>query len=700
MKNQYRVVMFKEEKFPSSIGLPLGLTPEWLGWNLQTQGWQVSYFNVKQLSDRSLFNADEIDLLVLSYGEAFPLEAFNFIQDYIEEGGGLFSIAGKPFWKPMKKIGSEWLEVPCNSYEEFLSKLGIKYYQSEIKPVACEFNQELFNVPIGKFLFTESAVGVSVVTGEKINTLAPTHGNVFPYRLPCRNFMPVARSLNEFGEILACPMILVKSWKNPYKKEGKIPNKWCLNAISGEKHPFNPQWPYAKTILNHLMGYLSEKIVIHNLETDYACYHQGEQVKFEAQVLNYGRIKKALQANLKIKDSSNKIVYQIIKEIELLPDTEITIGDLWIPRKFSDDFYVVEAVIEDNGRFIDKETNGFVVWNDETLSEDKQFEINGKDFFIGGKKTFLSGTNYYESKLGELAWLHPNMLSITEDFQKMQKLGINFIRIHYHHSKWFRDYIVKVAQLPLDNYFEAADKSTLPSKRSLRIFDAFIQLSQKYDLIFCADLFTLVPEEMGNPKGWLGLAERIIEPQKIRIQKEFIKILAKRYKDISGITWDLWNEPRLEKQEDIDLLKEWAKQLVTVFRENGDKHPITVGEDVSLELLDVLDYVSIHTYEPEKFNPPSNLNKPFIFQEVWNDVGCSLEDEIKQAEKLKKDFYSALEKGASGFAPWQWIRQARLWNDTNQPEQWDDELGTFTHDDGTLKPAGKAYSLLINELKQ
>jgi len=213
------------------------------------------------------------------------------------------------------------------------------------------------------------------------------------------------------------------------------------------------------------------------------------------------------------------------------------------------------------------------------------------------------------------------------------------------------------------------------------------------------DIFSLVPEEMGNPLGWLGLKERILDKDKVALQKKFVKLLARRYKDVPGITWDLWNEPNLEKTN-VEPLRSWAKQIKDVFRKNGDRHFITIGDDLSLGLLDVLDYACIHTYEPVEFVSIKDLNKPFIFQETWNDAGCSLIDEIKQAEELKKDFNAFLKTQAAGFVPWQWTRQARLWNNTSDAERWDDELGLCVHDDGTLKPAGDTYKFLIKLTKE
>ncbi|MBU0649526.1 cellulase family glycosylhydrolase, partial [Patescibacteria group bacterium] len=398
-------------------------------------------------------------------------------------------------------------------------------------------------------------------------------------------------------------------------------------------------------------------------------------------------------------DKDNKIVYKAIKSIEIDPGQEVGVSEQWKPERFEGGFYRIKATLKKDGVVFDIEENGFVVFDGPALENGPGIYIQDKGFIIKGNKSFILGANYYESKLGELAWLRPNLLRIREDFMTMKDMGINFVRMHYHHSKWFRDYFTEIVKEGLDPYLQVADTMAIPSERSLRILDAIIQLAQEQDLVFCMDIFSLVPEEMGDPIGWLGLRERIVDEGKLKFQKEFVGLLAGRYKEVPGIVWDLWNEPRLDKS-DYGLLKDWAEEIKKTFRENGDTHLVTIGGDVSLDLLDILDYGCVHTYEPGKFDSTQDLSKPVIFNEVWNPAGYSLEEEIRQAEELKKDFNAFLETGFAGFCPWQWTRQARLWNNASEPEKWDDDLGVCVREDGSLKPAAEAYHELIEKLKE
>jgi hypothetical protein len=672
-EKQFKIALFKESGFPAA-GVPASLTPEWLYACLSGR-FSVTYVDAAQLSDRGYLRVDNFDLLLLPYGESFPYQAFDSIKAYLFQGGGFLHLAGRPFWAPMRKNGGVWEPVPFDDpYGNFLAPLGIKYYE----------------------LLDSGHIGLSVTTSLGITPLQPTAGNVFPYRTPARDFY----SLEDAGIAKEkYPGILVKSWQNPYVGEaGAVPKGWCLVGARGAGHPLNPDDPTAEKTLVKILTRLSSALTVWGLETNLAAYRQGEGVDISVHIGNSAAVVKDCQVEFQILDQAERLAYRKISSVSLKPGIQMMMGQHWRPRRFKDNFYTVRVNVYQQGDIVDRQENGFVVIDQRVLKNGPALKTQGNRFLIRDKPSLILGVNYYESKLGELMWLRPNLLKIRRDLQEMRRLGVNFIRIHYHHSKWFRDYFRRSGLSDPGAYFDVADTTAFPSERSWRILDAILQLSQEQGLIFCVDIFSLVPAEMGDPIGWLQRKERIREKEKVEVQKKFAALLARRYKDIPGITWDLWNEPRLDN--DVEALKAWAQEITQVFRRNGDRHLITIGDDLSLRMLDVLDYGCIHTYHPGEFVFSAQPDKPVIFQEVWNDAGSGLADELRQSEKIKKDFSDFLKTGAAGFAPWQWTRQARLWNNASQPERWDDELGVCVHDDGTLKPAGLAYGLLIGRLQE
>jgi Cellulase (glycosyl hydrolase family 5) len=671
-ENGFRIAIFKENGFPT-VGLPEQIKVEWIYEQL-TKNFSVTYLDSSKLNNKQIFNSDNFDLLIMSYGEAFPQSAFDSIAEYLFKGGGLLNIAGRPFWSPMIKISGRWQKADIvDPYTKFLAPLGIKYYEYPDK----------------------ENTGLSVTTSLSFSPVEPTQGNVFPYRIPAREFYAFEDSENKTYPDSA---IFVKSWINPYVVDSTIiPHKWCLINSPSNGHPLDLRDPQAQSTLMRIVNYLSFPVILSGLETDLAAYSQGEEVNIRVFAINSGKLKETAILNLDIFDAQDQLVYHKSKPLKLENNKEVILHEIWKAKVFNSPFYKIRATLNKDNVILDKEENGFVVLNKDVLRNGPSIQIAAGKFVINGQKSLILGVNYYESHSGELFWLKPNLLRVREDFKAMRKLGLNFVRIHYHHSKWFRDYFSQVVKDKLDPYLQVADTTVLPSERSLRILDAIIQLAQEQGLVFCMDIFSLVPQEMGNPIGWLILKERIVDKDKIAQQKAFVRVIAQRYKDAPGITWDLWNEPRLA-DSDLGLLKSWAVIMKDEFRRNQDTHLITIGDNLSLQLLDVLDYASVHTDKPEDFIALKSLGKPFIFQEVWNESGSSLDDELRQAERLKKQFNDFLSTSSAGFVPWQWTRQARLWDNASLPEKWDDELGLCVHEDGTLKVAGRTYAFLIKKL--
>jgi len=222
----------------------------------------------------------------------------------------------------------------------------------------------------------------------------------------------------------------------------------------------------------------------------------------------------------------------------------------------------------------------------------------------------------------------------------------------------------------------------------------------KYGIIYNGDLFTLVPEEMGDPKGWFGTVEAVKDSKKRNVQKQFLRTLENRYRDIPLISWDLFNEPSGLSDEDVN---NWGLDLRAVFTEMGSERLLTVGGP--FHMGDAVDYDSPHGRLPADF--VNDRDKPILLQELHIDFGEPLEMELMQREVLRICTVTALRSGLMGICPWSWTRQQRLWQDayehhhTFPMEKWDDRLGIHTHEDGTYKPAGlffKDFAIMMHNI--
>jgi hypothetical protein len=245
----------------------------------------------------------------------------------------------------------------------------------------------------------------------------------------------------------------------------------------------------------------------------------------------------------------------------------------------------------------------------------------------------------------------------------------------------------------LPPYFESLEKKTdpMPDEAGWRIFDTFIYLCQKLGIAYGGDLFTLVPEEMGDPRGWFPMTEALVSEEARAHARKFLILLTARYSQVPCILWDLWNEPGV----DPGLLRDWTVDMRKCLASSAVKRLITVGS--APDLGDAMDFVGLHTQIKGIGGYPNDSHKPVIAQEVYLDRNEDLEAEMDQAVAMRLGILSSVQAGLAGFAPWSWTRQMRLWQDSYEHdaqfrmETWDDRLGCQTHDDGTLKPAGLVF---------
>jgi len=102
-----RAAVFEE------AGLPVRgakTDPKYLA-KLLTATHDVEFLNAAQITDPTKLNRKYFDLLVLSYGETFPLPAKKNVQDFLADGGDLFSTGGYAFESPVIPRGNGWVFV-------------------------------------------------------------------------------------------------------------------------------------------------------------------------------------------------------------------------------------------------------------------------------------------------------------------------------------------------------------------------------------------------------------------------------------------------------------------------------------------------------------------------------------------------------------------------------------------------------------
>ena len=649
---------------------------------------KVVPLDANQIRSYEILFRGKMDVLVFPYGSVYPMDAFGVysghtFNHFLRRGGAVLTTGGAPF---MQQAGSEG-ELISNSftpqevYDRWVASFGVKVYESPTPPSQQRVNRALLPSLPAVLPAAPSRWGVVVNNSSHAPRPTPPHGNVFLERYPARQVIPLISGVDAFGAPINTAAVLAQDFE--------VGSRMIYFTHEAEPHPLSPRSGYFAGLMDDLLALLTNRVTAAEVAAEYARYRAGEAVRVRAEIDNHAGAPQPATLRLSIVTGEQTVF--TAEETMSLPAGQSVAEWTWAPESFEADEYLLRLEVVREGRVVSSAENGLVVWQPATLAHGPTLGLREHYFTVDGRGAFITGTNYCESTRGEAMWYRPSVSNLIRDHQQMAACGLNWIRPHYHHLKWFKDYLLYQhgRLFPFYQSLAAVDDPQ-PDERVWRIWDAVIYLSQKYGLVYNGDLFTLVPEEMGDPRGWFGTVEAVYDREKRPAQKTFLGALEERYRDVPGISWDLFNEPSDVSDADV---AEWAADLETVFEELGSRRLITVGGPTHIGAT--VDYDSPHgRFAPDFVNRHA---LPVLLQELHLDRPEPLAAERQQAEDVRYYLVLAVRNGLAGVCPWSWTRQMRLWQDSyehhysNPMEKWDDRLGLHTHDDGTLKLAGQVF---------
>jgi hypothetical protein len=661
---------------------------------------RVVALDAEAVRSYSLLFKGRLDMLVYPYGPLYPMDAPPFytgqtVAAFLKRGGALLTTGGVPFGRPAnaddRRIsinGGDPRSQPDRDpllYDKWIAALGIKYYLHPHLPPITHADTRFLPALPATLPGAGCPLGIVVTNSAHSPVPAPPHGNVFPERTPARQVIPLLWGADAYGQTLAINALLVQDFETGSRR--------IHFAHETLPHPLSPAQPHFAALMDDLLTLLANPLMVVDAAAEYACYRQGESVRVRGEVRNTGRDDRDAALHCTILHAG-QTVFMRQETVSVAAGTTASVAWEWTPGSFDGDEYELSVTVERDGATLSEASNGFVVWDDAVIARGPRLAVEGSYLGVSGDTSFIMGTNYYESTRGEIMWYRPDVRRVARDLRQMHAHGITYIRPHYHHLKWFKDYLLFQHGTLLPYFQDLAEvESPLPDERAWRIWDMVIYLCQKYGIVYGGDLFTLVPEEMGDPRGWFPPRESVYCAEKRGIQRAFLRQLNLRYRDVPGISWDLWNEPVVP----LDALRDWAADLRGTLEETGVPRLITVGGGSGELLGAAVDYIAPHGQPAGVLPNVERLGRPVFMQEIHLAHGEDLPSELRQAEDVREAILVTLRNGACGLAPWSWCRQMRLWQDNYHHhhsfpmEKWDDRLGLHVHDDATVKPAGQVY---------
>ena len=291
-------------------------------------------------------------------------------------------------------------------------------------------------------------------------------------------------------------------------------SSWAIFGVTN-RDLFAEGAPALKQVLLPTVEELLRRFYLHDTESEYACYRQGEGVRFRTKVSNFGKASQSAAVRFVVTaEGATSPVAVLSQDVAVSPGVTRTIDLEWTPRSFASDYYALRAELVCGGKTIDHEDNAFVVWSPSVIAKGPRFGKAGSYFTINGRPKLVFGAQSFWCQEGNITARSP--AAFARDFAQMHAMGLCWTR----------------AFLPFNDESMNFSRNDLPRGNEVekRINDMMVQLAQKNGIVLY-DAINL---------------NNTADPAVLARQEASIVQAAVRYRDVPGFAFDIDNEPALK----------------------------------------------------------------------------------------------------------------------------------------------------------
>ena len=438
----------------------------------------------------------ETKLLVLPYGSAFPEVCWTAIFEYLERGGNLVVLGGRPFTRAAYRDTGGW---HLRDYSvRFSQQLLIDQYQETPGSNGLRFEANA-DLPIETPAFDWTRAFSPVI---RLSSSATSprggSGGYLDARLDA-----LAWGVKDSRRISA-PAIEIDHLRSEFAG-----GRWIfVNAeLNSEFFAGAGKWISA---LTSQASVGSEEFIVRPV---LPLYLVGEPVEVSLDWLGATTQNAKMTATVMLKQEGGS-------ETAVVKHVEIPAHDpLLFPAPKSDGFYVIRAELKEGNRLRAVYHSGFWIRDHAYLRSGARMSVNRDYFEVAGRPLFVVGTTYMASDVQRLYFDHPNVYVWDQDMAQIHAAGLNMLR-----AGWWT------------GWEKLCDEEGVPYERTLRTMEAYLMTARKYGLPVQFNIFAFLPEVLGGKNPYL-------DPVAVRRQQTLVGALAKRFGDVPFLGWDLINEP-------------------------------------------------------------------------------------------------------------------------------------------------------------
>jgi hypothetical protein len=470
-------------------------------------------------------------LLVVPYGSAFPEESWPDIFAFVQRGGNLLVLGGRPFTRSAYHDADGW---KLRAYSvRFARALMIDQYQTTPGSDGLQFQANpdvALQVP--HFAWARAFSPVIRLSAVDLYHRGGAAGSI-DARLDA-----LAWGIKD-GRKMAAPAIVIDHLRNGFGE-----GRWVfLNSDLATDFYDGPAAAELVRSLATLALRGSEEFNVHPV---LPLYFLGEPIQLEADWHSSAPSNSPL---------SIKIVSFPQDQPEARSEVTGTIPAAadqaqLLPAPKTQGLYIIEAQLLEgdgaNAKVRAIHHSGFWVRDPAFLRSGPRITVNQDYLELDGQPLAVVGTTYMSREFQRLYFDRPNVYVWDQDLGQIHSAGLNMIR-----TGWWT------------GWDKLCDENGRPYERTLRTLEAYLMTARKNGLPVQFNFLAFLPDVLGGANPYL-------DPEAVRRQKTLISSVVERFRDVPWLAWDLINEPSISQHLwtmrpngdpiEIEKWNEWLNQ--------------------------------------------------------------------------------------------------------------------------------------------
>lgn len=473
---------------------------------------------------------DATRLLVMPYGSAYPEQQWEAILKYLDRGGNLIVLGGKPFTRAAYADASGWhlrpasvaasLELFIHDYQETAGSAGLTFEANEdVSPQVEAFAWRRALSPV---------IRLSVTSREPKDTGSNGNQDAF--------LTSLAWGVRD-GHKLAAPVFLVD-----HVAERFVGGRWIFVACDADAESLQ-----SAEMLRTLQTLALRRGDRFTLRPRMAVFLPEEPLEFALKPAGAAQFEPGDKLTVRV-TSENAAPHEMTFAADAAKT--ITLPAASAPGK---GLHTVEATLMRNGAALWTYRTGFWYRDRAWLLSGPKLSVGADYFELNGKPLPVVGTTYMASDVGRWYLYEPNPQVWDADIKQIRGAGLNMLRT---------------------GVWTSWDLLTKPdhamTEETLRAIEAFLMTARKYELPVQFNLFAFNPDLTGKGHPYLAQGEE---------QERYVTSVVSRFHDVPFLAWDLINEPTANRNlwRSMPSMEERANWRAWLKGKYPDQAALTAG---------------------------------------------------------------------------------------------------------------------------